>query len=41
MVRCFDFGNHRRGIHLINPAPGNTLDSIYSFNRQRRNSNRF
>ena len=38
MVRCFDLGHHRRGIHLINPATRNTLDPIYSFNRLYRNS---
>jgi len=41
MVRCFDFGHHCRGIHLINPASGNPLDPIYSFNRLYRYSNRF
>jgi hypothetical protein len=37
MVRCFDFGHHRSGIYFINPAPGNPLDPIHSFNRLHRN----
>jgi hypothetical protein len=41
MVRCFDFGHHRSSIYFINPAPGNPLDPIYSFNRLHRYSNRF
>ena len=41
MVRCFDFGNHRRGIHFINPSPGNPLDPIHSLNRLHRNPIRF
>jgi hypothetical protein len=41
MVCCFDFGHHRSGIHFINPAPGNPLDPIYSFNRLYRHSIRF
>jgi hypothetical protein len=40
MVRCFDFGHHRGGIHFINPAPGNPLDPIHYFNRKHHHSNR-
>jgi hypothetical protein len=38
MVRRFDFGNHRCGIHSINPAPGNPLDLIHYFNCLHRYS---
>jgi hypothetical protein len=41
VVCCFDFGHHFRSIHLIDPAPGNPLDPIYSFNRLHRYSIRF
>ena len=41
MVRCFDSGHHRSIIHSINPSPGNSLDSVYSFNRLHHYSNRF
>jgi len=41
MVRYFDFGHHRSGIHFINPAPGNSLDTFHSFNRLYRNPIRF
>ena len=41
MVRRFDLGYHRRGIHFINPAPGNSLDPIHSFNCLYRHPIRF
>jgi hypothetical protein len=41
VARGFDFGHHRSGIHLINPAPGNPLDPIHSFNRLYHYSNCF
>ena len=40
MVRRFDFGHHRRGIHFINPAPGNSLATFHYFNYLHRDSNR-
>ena len=40
VVCNFNFGHHRSGIHSINPAPGNSLDLIYSLNRMYRYSNR-
>jgi hypothetical protein len=41
VVCCFDFGHHRSGIYSFNPAPGNPLDLIHSFNRLYRYSIRF
>ena len=41
MARSFDFGNHRRGIYFINPAPGNPLDPIHFLTRLHRYSIRF
>jgi len=41
MARSFDFGHHCRGIHFINPAPRNSLDPIYSFNRLHHYSDHF
>jgi hypothetical protein len=38
MVRSFDLGYHRSGIHLINPAPGNPLDPIHFLTRLHRYS---
>ena len=41
MVRRFDRGYYCRGIHSINPAPGNPLDSLHSLNRLHRRSIRY
>ena len=41
MVRSFDLGHHRSGIHSINPAPGNPLDSLHSVNHLHRHTIRF
>jgi len=41
MVRSFDLGHHSSGIHSINPAPGNPLDSLHSLNRLHRRTIRF
>jgi hypothetical protein len=41
MVRSFDLGHHSSGIHSINPAPGNPLDSLHSLNRLHRHTIRF
>ena len=41
MVRRFDPGHHRSGIYSINPAPGNSLDPIHSFNCLYRHPIRF
>jgi len=38
VVRCFDFGHNSSGIYPINPAPGNSLDLIHSFNCLHRYS---
>jgi hypothetical protein len=41
IVRSFDLGSHSSGIHSINPAPGNPLDSLHSLNRLHRRTIRF
>jgi hypothetical protein len=30
---CIDPGRYRRGIFIIHPAPGNSLDPFHPFNR--------
>ena len=41
IVRSVDLGSHSSGIHSINPAPGNPLDSLHSLNRLHRRTIRF